>query len=84
MIKAFGELMDVKQIENGSRRKDPPMLELKPLPAHLKYAYLGDNNTLPKPKKSLGWIIADIKGISPTTCMPKILLEDCHGKSIVQ
>ncbi|KAA3470737.1 signal transducer and activator of transcription A-like [Gossypium australe] len=27
--------------------KDPPSLELKPLPLHLKYAYLGDNNTLP-------------------------------------
>ena len=24
-----------------------PTLELKPLPAHLKYAYLGDNETLP-------------------------------------
>ncbi|KAA3470427.1 Retrovirus-related Pol polyprotein from transposon 17.6 [Gossypium australe] len=26
---------------------DPPKLELKPLPVHLKYACLGENNTLP-------------------------------------
>ncbi|KAA3461410.1 Integrase, catalytic core [Gossypium australe] len=26
--------------------EDPPTLELKPLSLHLKYAYLGDNNTL--------------------------------------
>ncbi|XP_017648049.1 uncharacterized protein LOC108488271 [Gossypium arboreum] len=26
--------------------EDHPLLELKPLPAHLKYAYLGDSNTL--------------------------------------
>lgn len=24
-----------------------PSLELKPLPSHLKYAYLGDNSSLP-------------------------------------
>ena len=24
----------------------PPMLDLKPLPEHLKYAYIGDANTL--------------------------------------
>ncbi|XP_062120434.1 uncharacterized protein LOC133834738 [Humulus lupulus] len=27
--------------------QEPPKLELKPLPSHLKYAYLGDNETLP-------------------------------------
>ncbi|XP_060972168.1 uncharacterized protein LOC115696816 [Cannabis sativa] len=27
--------------------QEPPELELKPLPSHLKYAYLGDNETLP-------------------------------------
>ncbi|KAI4310899.1 hypothetical protein MLD38_035843 [Melastoma candidum] len=25
----------------------PPMLEIKPLPSHLKYAFLGESNTLP-------------------------------------
>ncbi|XP_059277615.1 uncharacterized protein LOC132031693 [Lycium ferocissimum] len=27
--------------------EEPPKLELKPLPAHLKYAFLGEGNTLP-------------------------------------
>ncbi|XP_016681090.1 uncharacterized protein [Gossypium hirsutum] len=82
--------------------EDPPMPELKPLLVHLKYTYLGDNNTFPvvisieltedqeaqllevlrRSKKALGWLIADIKGISPTICIHKIILEDCHGKSI--
>ncbi|KAA3484141.1 Retrovirus-related Pol polyprotein from transposon opus [Gossypium australe] len=35
------ELTEAKMIE------DLPTLKLKPLPLHLKYAYLGDNNTLP-------------------------------------
>ncbi|CAL2239443.1 unnamed protein product [Prunus armeniaca] len=73
-----------------------PELELKELPKHLKYAYLGENETLPviiashlepndekkllrvlkEHKTAIGWSIADIKGISPTLCMHKILLED--------
>ncbi|KAE8712804.1 hypothetical protein F3Y22_tig00110223pilonHSYRG00028 [Hibiscus syriacus] len=79
-----------------------PTLELKNLPRHQKYAYLGSNETLPviissaltpnqessllsvlsEHKKALGWTMADLKGISPTICMHKILLEECHGKSI--
>jgi hypothetical protein len=73
-----------------------PILKLKQVPAHLKYAYLGDNQTLPviiaselslgeeeklvrvlrDHKTALGWTIADIKGISPSKCMHRILLED--------
>ncbi|CAL2270597.1 unnamed protein product [Prunus armeniaca] len=73
-----------------------PELELKELPKHVKYAYLGENETLPviiashlelndekkflrvlkEHKTTIGWSIADIKGISPTLCMHKILLED--------
>ncbi|KAB2600241.1 hypothetical protein D8674_010512 [Pyrus ussuriensis x Pyrus communis] len=73
-----------------------PKLELKPLPPHLKYAYLAEFETLPiiiasdltpneedklirvlKEFKSVfGWSIADIKGISPTMCMHRILLEE--------
>ncbi|CAN6586207.1 unnamed protein product [Malus baccata var. baccata] len=72
-----------------------PILELKPLPSHLKYIFLGENVTLPaiisssltaqeeeklfrvlkEFKSALGWTLADIKGISPTTCMHHILLE---------
>ncbi|CAL8993246.1 unnamed protein product [Prunus brigantina] len=74
----------------------PPELELKPLPSHLKYAYLAEFETLPviiasdltsleedklirvlkEFKSTIGWSIADIKGISPTMCMHRILLEE--------
>ncbi|CAN6692431.1 unnamed protein product [Malus baccata var. baccata] len=73
-----------------------PVLELKPLPSHLKYILLGENETLPaiisssltaqeeeklvrvlkEFKSALGWTLADIKGISPTTCMHHIFLEE--------
>ncbi|KAM2751137.1 hypothetical protein EV2_000338 [Malus domestica] len=74
----------------------PPTLELKPLLSHLKYVYLGEDETLPviiscsltaqeegklvrvlkEYKTAIGWTLADIKGISPTTCMHRILLEE--------
>ncbi|CAN6562550.1 unnamed protein product [Malus baccata var. baccata] len=74
----------------------PPTLELKPLPSHLKYVFLGEDDTLPviisssltaqeesklvrvlkEYKTAIGWTLADIKGISPTTCMHRILLEE--------
>ncbi|CAN6547372.1 unnamed protein product [Malus baccata var. baccata] len=73
-----------------------PILELKPLLSHLKYIFLGENETLPaiisssltaqeeekllrvlkEFKSALGWTLADIKGISPTTCMHHIFLEE--------
>nr|XP_028954189.1 uncharacterized protein LOC108170821 [Malus domestica] len=73
----------------------PPTLELKPLPCHLKYVFLGEDQTLPviisssltaqeedklirvlkDHKSAIRWTLADIKGISPTTCMHRILLE---------
>ncbi|XP_062089685.1 uncharacterized protein LOC133796224 [Humulus lupulus] len=82
--------------------QEPPKLELKPLPSHLKYAYLGDNETLSviisavlgaeyerlwldvlkKYTIAIGWTMADIKGISPSFCMHKILLEDCCNNSV--
>ncbi|CAN6576784.1 unnamed protein product [Malus baccata var. baccata] len=74
----------------------PPSLELKPLPSHLKYVFLGEQETLPviissslmaqeedklvrvlrEYKTAIGWTLADIKGISPTTYMHRILLEE--------
>ncbi|KAM2441925.1 hypothetical protein PS1_023084 [Malus domestica] len=74
----------------------PPTLELKPLPSHLKYVVLGDDEmllviisstvttqeenklvrVLKEYKTALGWTLADIKGISPTTCTHCILLEE--------
>ncbi|KAL5542872.1 hypothetical protein UlMin_010582 [Ulmus minor] len=82
--------------------EEPPTLELKPLPSHLRYAYLGEVSTLPviisaqlsetqeeqllkvlrKFKKAIGWTLADIKGISPSFCMHKILLENGSKNSI--
>ncbi|CAN6720949.1 unnamed protein product [Malus baccata var. baccata] len=73
-----------------------PVLDLKPLPDHLKYVFLGDEETLPvivsssltileeeklirvlkEHKTAIGWTLADIKGISPTTCMHRIFLEE--------
>ncbi|KAL4272327.1 hypothetical protein GQ457_13G012970 [Hibiscus cannabinus] len=82
--------------------EQPPKLELKQLPEQLKYAYLGNIETLPviissklqadqeerliatlqQHKEALGWTIADIKGISPTICMHKILLDDNHKPTV--
>ncbi|XP_062093808.1 uncharacterized protein LOC133799836 [Humulus lupulus] len=84
--------------------QEPPKLELKPLPNHLMYAYLRDNETLPviisamlgaekvhlllavlkKYTRAIGWTMADIKGISPSFCMHKILLEDCCNNFVEQ
>ncbi|XP_052486215.1 uncharacterized protein LOC128041001 [Gossypium raimondii] len=77
-------------------REIPPTLELKALPDHLKYVFLGEKDTLPvivsnrltkdeeeslvrvlkEYKEAIGWTIADIKGLSPSTCMHRISIED--------
>ncbi|KAK9000791.1 hypothetical protein V6N11_081277 [Hibiscus sabdariffa] len=69
-----------------------PQIELKELPKHLKYAFLGDDCTLPvivsnklsekeeselisvlrNHKEAIGWTVADIKGLSPATCIHRI------------
>ena len=78
--------------------EQPPKMEQKPHPSHLRYAYLGDASTLPviisaslitaeedkllrvlkDHKDALGWSLADLKGIRPSMCMHRILLEDGH------
>ncbi|XP_026459867.1 uncharacterized protein LOC113360585 [Papaver somniferum] len=83
-------------IEMCDELKEAPVLELKPLPDHLKYVYLGEKEELPviiaknltkvqeenlirmlrEYKSAIGWTIADIKGIIPSTCMHKIILEE--------
>lgn len=82
----------------------PLELELKPLPSHLRYAFLRHSNTLPiitsasltplqeekllrilrDHKLSIGWNIANIRGIGPNMCMHKILLEEGYKPSIKQ
>ena len=74
----------------------PPIVEEKKLPNHLRYAYLGEESTLPvivssflsnmeeekllkilrEHKENIGWSLADIKGIIPSMCMHRILLEE--------
>ncbi|XP_073304104.1 uncharacterized protein [Primulina huaijiensis] len=75
--------------------EEPPFLELKPLPPHLKYLFLKEKDKLSVIVSSsltddeeyklvrvlsdhicaTGWSIADIKGVSPSMCMHKILME---------
>ncbi|KAK1430664.1 hypothetical protein QVD17_13567 [Tagetes erecta] len=75
--------------------EEPPKVELKELPKHLKYAFLGDSQTLPviiasnlqskheeallevlkRYKAAIGWTIADLKGISPSIVMHKIITD---------
>ena len=82
--------------------EQPPKMEQKPLPSHLKYAYLGVESTLPviisasltkleeekllrvlrDHKHAIGWSLADLKGIHPSMCMHRILLEDGHKPSV--
>ena len=82
--------------------EQPPKMKQKPLPSHLKYAYLGVESTLPviisaslttleeekllrvlrDHKHALGWSLADLKGIRPSMCMHRILLEDRHKPSV--
>lgn len=84
--------------------EEPPTLELKPLPKHLRYAYLGNSNSLPviisaalnelqeekllrvlrDHKSARGWTIAVIKGISPSFCMHKILMEEDAKPTVEQ
>ena len=77
-------------------------MDQKPLPSHLKYAYLGVASTLPviisasltkleeekllrvlrDHRNALGWSLADLKGIRPSMCMHRILLEEGYKPSV--
>ncbi|XP_060965111.1 uncharacterized protein LOC133034108 [Cannabis sativa] len=74
----------------------PPELELKVLPSHLRYEFLGKDKKLPvivsaslfdvetdrllrvlrAHNKAIPWTLGDVKGISPSTVMHRILMED--------
>ena len=82
--------------------EQPPKMEQKPLPSHLKYVYLGVASTLPviisaslteleeekllrflrDHRNALGWSLADLKGIRPSMCMHRILLEEGYKPSV--
>ncbi|XP_076927634.1 uncharacterized protein LOC143591263 [Bidens hawaiensis] len=75
--------------------ESPPVVELKELPKHLKYVFLGEGETLPaiialnlKDEQeralmevlkqygaAIGWMIADLWGISPSVVMHKIITD---------
>ncbi|XP_076958465.1 uncharacterized protein LOC143634196 [Bidens hawaiensis] len=75
--------------------ESPPAVELKELPKHLKYVFLGEGETLPaiiaanledeqekalvevlkEHKAAIGWTIADLRGISPSIFMHKIITD---------
>ena len=82
--------------------EQPPKMEQKPLPSHLKYEYLGVASTLPviisaslteleeekllrvlrDHRNALGWSLVDLKGIRPSMCMHRILLEEGYKPSV--
>ncbi|RDX67928.1 hypothetical protein CR513_53143, partial [Mucuna pruriens] len=71
---------------NANSSSPPPPMELKPLPSHLKYAYLDTKQQLPiiiannlhqkQHKKAIGWKLSDLLGINPSICMHRILMEE--------
>ncbi|GKD39893.1 hypothetical protein Tco_1260100 [Tanacetum coccineum] len=87
----FEEIKTIK-----SSIDDPPKLELKDLPSHLKYAFLEGTDkltviiykelndeqkasllkVLKSHKWAIAWKISNIKGIDPSFCTHKILMED--------
>lgn len=80
----------------------PPELDLKPFPSHLRYAYLGESETLQiiislslskekrenllrvlcAHKTAIELTLANIRGISPSLCMHRILMEDNYKLTI--
>ncbi|KAJ1700940.1 hypothetical protein LUZ63_000719 [Rhynchospora breviuscula] len=85
-----------------SVRNEAPQVELKPLPATLRYEFLGPDQTFPvivnsgldadqterllvelrAHKGAIGYSIDDLKGIDPSICTHRILLEEGHKPSI--
>ncbi|KAL4351851.1 hypothetical protein GQ457_06G014510 [Hibiscus cannabinus] len=60
--------IQIKDFEN-LKREDDEELGATPCDSH-QY------------KKAIGWTMVDLKGISPTICMHKIMLEECHSNSV--
>ncbi|RDY05962.1 hypothetical protein CR513_10126, partial [Mucuna pruriens] len=78
------------KIINDNSSSLPPPIELKPLPSHLKYAYLDieqqnlekENKllrVLRRHKKAIGWKLSDLLDINPSICMHRILMEEEVG-----
>ncbi|KAA3473728.1 Retrovirus-related Pol polyprotein from transposon 17.6 [Gossypium australe] len=67
---------EYKQLKAST--EELPKLELNVLPSHIKYVFLEEKliNVLKKFKKVAGWTIIDIRGISSSFGIHKIILED--------
>ncbi|RDX86847.1 hypothetical protein CR513_31772, partial [Mucuna pruriens] len=73
------------KVSNDNSSSLPPPIELRPLPSHLKYAYLDTEQLLPEDKllrvlrqhkKAIGWKLSDLLRINPSICMHRILMEE--------
>nr|GEX39701.1 reverse transcriptase domain-containing protein [Tanacetum cinerariifolium] len=78
---------DLKVVEpkNQSFEDEPPEVELKDLPPHLEYAFLGDNGKWPVivvKDLSSNEKTAIINGIDPEFCSHKILLEEDYSPKV--
>ncbi|XP_070036257.1 uncharacterized protein [Nicotiana tomentosiformis] len=79
--------LDIKNRTNPPIKpsiEEPPTLDLKPLPPHLRYEFFGRFHigVATKEEEGCGWILEDIQGISPAFCMHNIKLEDGAKPSI--
>ena len=92
------EVLNVEVRPFNEDRRSAPEVELKPLPYHLRYKFLGPNRTFPviisaklngaqiekllsvlqKHRGAISYSIDDVKDISPSFCMHRILLDDGH------
>ncbi len=79
----------VPSIESSSHLKHDYLGDNKTLPPIIPSSLNANQekglmNVLRRYKKAIGWTMADIKGISPSICMHKILLEDCYSNFVKQ
>nr|GEZ64317.1 reverse transcriptase domain-containing protein [Tanacetum cinerariifolium] len=79
------ELKIFKAKTDKSSIDEPPEVELKDLPPHLKYGFLKDLSVeekttlitvLKSHKRAIAWKLSNIKGINPEFCTHKILIEE--------
>nr|GEZ90480.1 reverse transcriptase domain-containing protein [Tanacetum cinerariifolium] len=69
------DLKVIEPKENKSSNDEPPEVELKELPPHLEYAFLGDNNKWPV-------IIAKDLSVDEKSAILKILLEEDYAPKV--
>nr|GEZ69356.1 reverse transcriptase domain-containing protein [Tanacetum cinerariifolium] len=72
---AHKELKVIEPKEDKSSNDEPPEVELKDLPPHMEYAFLGDNNKWPI-------IIAKDLSVDEKTALLKILLEEDYSPKV--